>query len=124
MAKTTTLVDDVDGSNGAVERLFSIGGTEYAIDLNEANYAKLLKAIEPWRSRARIAKQRRNNPAPVLSADDRQKIREWAAATGRHLAPRGRFPTDLVREYYEMVGSTLIDLTLDHEEYRELVGAG
>jgi hypothetical protein len=106
VAKTTTLTDDIDGSAGAQERKFSIGGTDYAIDLNDDNYAKLLAAVGPFRDRARIARKTRVNRAPVVSPEDRVKIRAWAEENGKPLAARGRFPNALVREYYDSVANS------------------
>jgi hypothetical protein len=121
MVKATTLIDDVDGSADAKTRLFSIGGCEYEIDLSNDNYARLLKAIDPWRSRARVARRKRHNPTPVLTPEDRVKIREWADAKGRYLAPRGRFPSELVREYYSLMSPGTVDITMSEAEYQDLI---
>jgi hypothetical protein len=99
MARATTLVDDMDGTPGAQERKFTIGGTSYSIDLTDQNYQKLLEAIEPFRSNAKVRRARKNR-APVLTPEDRAAIRVWAAENGKALAPRGRFPNVLVNEYY------------------------
>jgi len=101
MAKTTTLVDDMTGEAGAAERRFSIGGVDYVIDLTEDTYQALLRTMEPWRSLARIDRKQRRLPYPPLTKETRVKIRKWAEATGRPLAARGRFPTDLVKSFYE-----------------------
>jgi hypothetical protein len=100
MVQATTLIDDVDGTPDAKQRFFSIGGTDYAIDLSDENFRRLLRSIEPWRTRARVARKTRKNPTPVLSPEDRAKIRKWAEANNRYVAPRGRFPGDVVRDYY------------------------
>lgn len=108
MARTVSLTDDYDGSQGAKERRFSIGRTDYVIDLTDENWHQLLTALEPWRSRARI-RQHRQNRAPVTHPRDRAKIRAWAEEHGIELKARGRFPNDVVQRYYEEVGFQALD---------------
>jgi len=100
MARKIALTDDITGEPDAFERIFVVGGTEYSIDLTDENYAAMLNAVRPWRDAAKIRKHRQNR-APVLDPTDRPKIREWAEKNGYKLAPRGRFPNHVVREYYE-----------------------
>jgi hypothetical protein len=103
VARTLTLTDDLDGTAGASERKYSISGIEYEIDLTDANFAALLQILEPYRTHSRVAKTKRQNQAPVISPEDRDKIRAWAIANGRQIASRGRFPNDIVRDYYATV---------------------
>lgn len=99
MAKQTTLTDDTTGNIGATPRYFSIAGTDYVVDLTDDTYTELLRAVEPYRSVARIAKRTRSNPAPKLDKDQRVEFRMWAEAKGYPLPRRGRFPTELLNEF-------------------------
>ena len=112
MARTSVLTDDLDGSHGAVERKYSIGGTDYEIDLTDSNYTQFLKDFEKYRSRSRVSGKKRENLAPVIHSGDRPKIRAWAIANGRHVASRGRFPNDLVRDYYATIAKEQRELVL------------
>ena len=108
MAKETVLIDDTDGSPGAVERRFSIGGIEYSIDLIDANWQFFLEQIDVWRRLAKV-RTRRQNKAPVISPEDRTKIRAWAKDHGYELADRGRFPNRVVEDYYNNLSAPVID---------------
>ncbi len=107
MAKATTLLDDMTGEAGAKERTFSIGGVDYSIDLTDDSYRAFLLTLEPWRSLANVARKPRKSSYPPLSKDDRAKIRKWAEANDIDLAPRGRFPTHVVKAYYKDQGLEL-----------------
>jgi hypothetical protein len=48
MAKTTLIIDDIDGTPGAQEVEFSYAGTTYTIDLSEENRAALRQALNPY----------------------------------------------------------------------------
>lgn len=98
-------LDDTDGSVGALERTFSIGGVEYAIDLTNENFQRMLDAIEPFRSVARPARRTRRKAHPTLTPEDRRNIRVWAELHGRKLADRGRFPNDVVADYFSALDS-------------------
>jgi hypothetical protein len=98
--KTAILLDDIDGSPGAVERTFAIGGIEYSIDLTDANWKDRLDAIEPWRANASPARKTRRTTHPPLTKDERAKIRAWAQENGLPLKERGRFPDEIVQRYY------------------------
>lgn len=102
MARVITLTDDLDGSAGAKERFFSIENTKYSIDLTDENWGKLLTAMRPFYSVAKVQRViPRTNRAPQIQPDDHSKIRAWAEANGIKLAARGRFPSEVVRAYYD-----------------------
>lgn len=100
MAKKITVNDDINNQPGAKERRFSIDGVDYEIDLTNENYKRFLSIFHPYIKVARVAKQKRRNAAPVISPEDRASIRAWAIANGRQISNRGRFPNDVVRDYY------------------------
>jgi hypothetical protein len=102
MARVTNLYDDIDGSPNAVERRFSIGDQDYVIDLNDKNFHDFLLLFNRYLTKARKVNGRkeRKNYAPVVDKQDRSKIRAWAIAHNRYVPSRGRFPADVVRDYY------------------------
>lgn len=99
MAKTTTLIDDMDGSTGAKERYFSINGTNYAMDLTDENFSAFLKTNRPWIDIARVARKPRKQAHRPLTSEERKALRRWAAINGIQLAERGRFPNEVVAEF-------------------------
>lgn len=106
---TTHLIDDLsgdvieDGKGRTVS--FAFDGTNYEIDLAEANLEKLREALSDYIASARKVSSRggrlvasssshRTDPAQLT------QIREWAAANGYEVAPRGRISA-AVREAYD-----------------------
>jgi hypothetical protein len=57
--RTTTLVDDLDGSTAAETVRFGFQGPEYEIELNAAHAAQLRAALTPF---VRKARRVRNDP--------------------------------------------------------------
>jgi hypothetical protein len=112
MARSNVITDDLDGSSGASERRFSVNGTEYEIDLTDENFKVFLSDLSPWIDHSRLARVKRENQAPVVHPGDRSKIRAWAITNGRIVASRGRFPNDVVRDYYATMKKTPIEITL------------
>ncbi len=108
MAQRTLVIieDDIDGSDASETVAFSLDGTSYEIDLNEANAAALREAFAPYVGVARRAGRarssagrgsRRSAPSP---ASELGAIREWARANGHQVSDRGRIPAE-IREAYE-----------------------
>lgn len=96
------LIDDVDGGEAVESVTFGLDGVSYEIDLSEENASKLRDALAVWIGSARRSGGRRGaaaKPAP-RSASDAAAIREWAAANGHTVSPRGRIPAQ-VRAAYE-----------------------
>lgn len=94
------VTDDLDGSDQAEQVSFSLAGNDYTIDLSPANQAKLEAALEPFIEKAervgrRGGKVKRSSGPSV----DNALVRDWAAANGRKVAPRGRIPADVVADY-------------------------
>lgn len=53
---TTVTTDDLTGDLGAKPRTFAIGGVEYALDLTDVNYDKLVQAVSDFvNAAARVA---------------------------------------------------------------------
>jgi hypothetical protein len=107
---TVHMTDDVtgevieDGAGGTVS--FAFDGTSYEIDLSDATAATFREAISDYVSAARKVSgsrgSRRGSSTSSTgrsSADELQRIREWAASNGYEVANRGRI-SGAVREAY------------------------
>ena len=104
----TTLIDDLDGKKADRTVEFSLDGTNYTIDLSEANAGKLRKALDPYinagtrigrASTARIPARRGGAGRTASSRDENRLIREWAAANGHQISERGRIPQSVSDAY-------------------------
>ncbi len=97
------LVDDIDGSDAEETVTFGIDGTDYEIDLNAANAAKLREAVALYVGHGRRTGGRRRRGAPrnsAAAAATPAEIREWARNNGWDVPDRGRVAQE-VREAYE-----------------------
>ena len=101
---TITTFDDLDGSTDDVKTIsLSFDGTSVEVDLGEANYDKLAKAIEPYLKAGRKttrASIRRRTDRSKPTGSDTAAIREWAAKNGLAVSPRGRISAS-VREQFD-----------------------
>ena len=90
----TILDDDIDGGPADSTVQFSYQGTNYEIDLSKKNEERLIKALEPFTSKARKSGGVRRSSAksPVAKTDKNQlqAMREWARANGHKVSDRGR----------------------------------
>ncbi len=110
---TTTLVDDIDGSEAADTYVFGLEGTWYEIDLNEDNAKKLEDALSGFMEKARRAEgdrrgsKGRNRPAKPGKtsgrlAPDREQttaIRNWARSQGLTVSDRGRLSQAIIDQF-------------------------
>jgi hypothetical protein len=102
MAKQTTieLVDDLDGSSAVATVQFGYQGTNFEIDLSEANSFALRSALEPY-----ITAGRKTSTGGVKAQAARtdkavtKAIREWAEANNWDIKSRGRIPHEVVEAY-------------------------
>lgn len=107
MAQTIVvrLTDDMTDDGTAAEETvsFALDGTSYLIDLSTGNATALRDALAPFLARARVDKTAprgaKRGRSGGLSPDETRAIREWAAQHDIHLAPRGRIPQDVVRQW-------------------------
>jgi hypothetical protein len=111
---TTTLVDDLDGTElpeGTRPTSFGINGSTYEIDLSGANAEKLAAALDPFIEKARSVRTAR--PSARMSStragasanrDRLARIREWAEANKKPVASRGRIAESIVAEYEAATG--------------------
>ncbi|MCG7607062.1 Lsr2 family protein [Mycobacterium sp. CnD-18-1] len=106
MAVKHVTIDDLDGSEGAETRTFSIEGAVYEIDLIDAHAKELYRALEPYiESARRITGTRARKAAPQAVAkkpsapaktEQNTAIREWARKKGMDVSNRGRISADIV----------------------------
>lgn len=107
---TTTLVDDLDGSEAADTVAFALDGVSYEIDLNEENAEKLRDALAGYVAGARrVDGSRRAGRAKAAkpargsrTAPDREQtaaIREWARANGFEVSERGRLSANVLAAF-------------------------
>jgi Lsr2 len=105
----TTLIDDMDGKKADRTVEFSLDGTNYTIDLSDANAGKLRKALDPYiaagtrvgRASGRSVRHSRLGP-PARSAgsrDENKLIRDWAGQNGHQISERGRIPRSVTSAY-------------------------
>lgn len=103
--------DDMEKVEGPTvkTRSFGFNGTEYEIDLNDKNYEKLAKALQPFMDAARVAKRdkpkgSKSKPKTTMTDADRRKANEDARCYGqivmqRLLKQRGRVPGDVMKAW-------------------------
>lgn len=92
----TVLTDDLDGGDADETVRFGLDGHEYEIDLSGPNAARLRSDLAPYvaNGRSTTARPPRRRGDPELAT-----IREWARATGRPVAKRGRISRQLQDAY-------------------------
>lgn len=108
MAVKITRTDDIDGTDGAEVIEFSLRKEFFEIDLGEANVAKLEKALEPFKSKARTkrsttsaaSKPKKSSP-PAMNADHMNAVRAWGRQQGKKVADKGRVPKDVIDAFEE-----------------------
>lgn len=78
---------------------WSLGGDEYEIDLTDANFAEMVRDLDPWKKASRRTRrsrrQRRHLPG----------IRDWARSQGYDVKPSGRIAESIVAEYEAAVSA-------------------
>lgn len=110
----TTMEDDLDGGEADETVRFGLDGTEYEIDLNTANAAKLRGELAKYKLAARHAKPavassrrvRRVSSVSGVPRHDLAEIRTWASENGFSVAPRGRVPGNVVEAYKNATADT------------------
>lgn len=111
MAQRTVIIDDIDGTEGAVTREFGLFGDDYEIDLTDANAEKLRKALEKYTAAAhRVPKARRNIKVgtrshttlpTATSSSDLDAIRDWGRKNGYEVSDRGRIKKEVQDAFHE-----------------------
>ena len=104
MARTVAviIIDDLDGSPDAETVTFGLDGTDYEMDLGEANRARLMGALAPFIGAARRADRGgrgrvKGQPPPARTG--RGAVRAWARESGLSVSGRGRISAEVMRQY-------------------------
>jgi hypothetical protein len=98
---TITLEDDLNGSAADETVRFSLGATDYEIDLSAENASRFRAELAPFAERARKV-GRGQLPRPGRSAATRRvsaEVRAWANENGLQISERGRIPSSIVQQY-------------------------
>jgi hypothetical protein len=98
--QVTELIDDIDGTPATTSVNFSVGGTQYVIDLSEANLAEFQAALAPYIKHGRRAVARK--PRGVAGRAKRQnaaEIRAWGIEKGYLKSTRGRLGQTVIDAY-------------------------
>ena len=102
----TTLVDDIDGSEGTQTVTFGLDGATYEIDLNDEHAEDLREVLAPFVSVARELsgprRRRATASAPKQRGEseiDPKAVRAWAEANGIEVSPRGRIKADVLDQF-------------------------
>ena len=103
---TVALEDDLDGGPAAETVRFSVGGSDYEIDLSTKNAAALRKQFAPYIEHARKAgRGPRRRPARTPSSRQHSgAVRTWARQQGIAVSDRGRIPASVLDQYEIAVG--------------------
>ncbi len=98
---TVALEDDLDGGPADETVRFTVGGTEYEIDLNKENARAFRKQLAPFIEHARRAGrgQRRRPARSASSREHSGDIRAWAKEQGIAVSGRGRIPASVLEQY-------------------------
>ncbi len=102
--KISAVLEDDIGDGPAAETVrFGLDGSDYEIDLNEKNAARLRRQLTPFVEHARkvgIGRGQRRRSARTASNRERSgDIRAWAKDKGIPISDRGRIPGSLVERY-------------------------
>ncbi|MGW1786173.1 histone-like nucleoid-structuring protein Lsr2 [Streptomyces sp. NPDC002143] len=103
MAIRSIVESDLSGKPDAATQTFGLGDTWYEIDLTAAEQKKLEEALEPYLKVSRKAGKPapKKRVVPETTAEERDKIREWAKKEGYEFAERGRIPKKVMNAYDE-----------------------
>ncbi|WP_433855168.1 histone-like nucleoid-structuring protein Lsr2 [Streptomyces kronopolitis] len=107
MAIRSIVESDLSGKPDAATVTFGLGETWYEVDLTAEEQKDLEKALKSYLKVSR--KAGKTTPAkkqvvPETTAEERDKIREWAKKEGYEFADRGRIPKAVMKAYDEAHG--------------------
>lgn len=102
---SSTLIDDLDGTESAQTVQFALDGKAYKIDLSKANAGRLRGDLSAYIANATLDKgaaKATRTTQPKASTENREenaRIRQWAQQNGYVLADRGRLPKQVIDDY-------------------------
>lgn len=100
---TTSLVDDLDGSEADETVSFGLDGVDYEADLSDDNATALRNALSDYVEAARRTggrKQQGRRPSSgagraTVDREQSKAVRDWGRKQGWSVSDRGRIPGDL-----------------------------
>ncbi|MFI1408804.1 Lsr2 family protein [Streptomyces sp. NPDC020707] len=107
MAIRSVIESDLSGKPDAATATFGLGDTWYEVDLTAEEQKKLEEALKPYLKVGRKAGKAapvKKRVVPETTAEERDKIREWAKKEGYEFAERGRIPKKVMKAYDEAHG--------------------
>ena len=94
---------DLSGEEGAETVKFGFHGANYELELTAKEAKEFEKLLTPYLNVARKATGRGTPAARSTGSKNTPeflaKVREWAAAQGIEVAPRGRIKKDIIDQY-------------------------
>jgi Lsr2 len=96
---TIALEDDLDGGPADETVRFTVGGTQYEIDLNKKNARAFRKQLAPFVEHARRAGRGQRRPRTSSTRQRSSDIRAWAKEQGIAVSGRGRIAASVVEQY-------------------------
>ena len=98
---TVALEDDLDRGPADETVRFGAGTTEYGIDLNQKNAAKLRARLAPFVEHARRVGRGQPHRAARTGASRQHSadVRAWAVGQGITISERGRIPASVAAQY-------------------------
>ncbi|MFJ9900530.1 Lsr2 family protein [Streptomyces sp. NPDC091280] len=106
MAIRSIIESDLSGKPDAATVTFGLGDTWYEVDLTAEEQKGLEAALKSYLevSRKAGAPAPKKRVVPKTTAEERDKIREWAKKEGHDFAERGRIPKAVMKAYDEAHG--------------------
>jgi nucleoid-associated protein Lsr2 len=98
---SVALDDDLGGGPADETVRFGVGTTEYEIDLNHKNAAKLRARLAPFVGHARRVGRGQPRRAARTGASRQHSadVRAWAVGQGITISERGRIPASVTAQY-------------------------
>lgn len=98
--QVTELIDDIDGTPADTSINFSVGGTQYVIDLSEANLREFQAALAPYiKHGRRVAARKPRSAAGRTKRQNAAEIRAWGIEKGYLKSARGRLGPTVIAAY-------------------------
>lgn len=98
--QVTELIDDIDGTPATTSVNFSVGGTQYVIDLSEENLAEFQAVLAPYIKHGRRTTTRKpRSAAGRAKRQNAAEIRAWGIEKGYLKSARGRLGPTVIAAY-------------------------
>ena len=98
--QVTELIDDIDGTPAITSVNFSVGGTQYVIDLSEENLNEFQVVLAPYIKHGRRTTTRKpRSAAGRAKRQNAAEIRAWGIEKGYLKSARGRLGPTVIAAY-------------------------